>query len=214
MESPEFIINRWKKRGFITFVHVGKFEQRKSTVEIMRAFRTACEATGVQAMLKMMCNNPFDNRWMQDFLIERADFHSIECVETGPANDEGNLAHFYRHGDFGLYASKGEAFGLPIVEGIACGLPTITSNWSGMSEYLKDYPAELLLTKYTKEIANDGKFFKGGQGSWCVPDQAELVEAIKFVLINAEDIYKRLRQPCVDAVSPFTWQNAVEKLGI
>lgn len=44
------------------------------------------------------------------------------------------LAELYRAADVLLSPSKGEGFGVPIVEAQACGCPVITGNWTSMPE--------------------------------------------------------------------------------
>jgi glycogen synthase len=207
--SIDEVIHRWKQRGYLSFFHCGKYEDRKSSTMIIHAFQQAVNESGVMAQLYMKCENPFNGIWFEEFEHARGD---CEFIHTYGQGNIENMDILYHNFDFGLYASKGEAFGLPIIESIACGLPTITSNWSGQSEYLKEYPRELLITKGTQELANDGMFFNGNHGNWIVPDYDQLVEKIKYVLENAEDIYRNARQKCVDSVKDFTWKNAVRRL--
>jgi glycosyltransferase involved in cell wall biosynthesis len=52
-----------------------------------------------------------------------------------------------------LYPSQRESFGIPLLEGMSCGVPVITSNTSSMPEIAQD--AALLVDPNNKnEIAN------------------------------------------------------------
>ena len=122
------------------------------------------------------------------------------------------MVSLYHDCDFGLYASSGEAWNLSALESIACGLPTITTDFAGQSEYLAKYPKELIVSTGTKKLANDGLFFKGDSGCWIEPDYDDLFAVIGYVLRNAEKIYESTREKCVKAVSEFTWTNAVKNI--
>lgn len=210
-QNAEEILHRMKQRGYITMLHVGKFEKRKSSVSIIQAFKQAVNETGIQAQLLMKCENPFNLKWYEEFDYARGSCNCIHIFYGEGQKTEKQIAEIYHNADFGLYASRGEAWGLGALEGIACGLPTITTNFSGQSEYLKDYPDELLIKNGTKEIADDSVFFKGDRGNWIVPDRDELKEKIKYVLQNSESIIMR-KQEFTDSVRRFTWENAVKGL--
>jgi glycosyltransferase involved in cell wall biosynthesis len=47
------------------------------------------------------------------------------------------LAAFYRAIDVHLMVGAGEGFGIPIIEGQACGAPIITGNWTSQTELVK-----------------------------------------------------------------------------
>jgi glycosyltransferase involved in cell wall biosynthesis len=212
-QVPEEIIHRARQRGYWSFLHVGKYEERKSTNTLLEAFKIAVEQTGVPAILNAKIENPFDVDANKNISFALTGDKDIR-LWSGQQVTDAEMARFYHESDFGLYASKGEAWGLPILESIACGLPTITSNWTGMSEYLKGYPDGLIVGTGNQAKADDGKFFRGDRGCWYVPDKEDLIERIKFVLRDAEQIYRHLRVSCVDAVKGYTWENAVKELNL
>ncbi len=213
--TPEYVIERAKQRGYWTFLHIGKFEARKSSAMIIQAFQTACCQARVHANLIMKCENPFNPEWRREFdeavRMQGNEYGTVLLQKSGDLKDE-DMAGMYQDCDFGLYASRGEAWGLPIMEGIASGLPTITTACTGQSEYLKDYPKILIVPCGEKEIADDGVFFRGDRGQWIVPSYDQIVLALKYVLLNPEFVYKSLRPHCVNAVREYTWQNAVKKI--
>ena len=216
MESTEYIINHARQRGYWTFLHIGKWEKRKNTEMLVRCFYEACEHTKVHAELKLKCSNPFNINWESACHKLKTEYEAVRkigwttlikgefCMEDMPG--------LYHSCDFGLYASSGEAWNLPVLESIACGLPTITTDFAGQSEYLASYPKELIVSAGTKKLADDGLFFKGDKGCWIEPDYDELFAVIGYVLRNAEKIYELKRGECIKAVSEFTWANAVKNI--
>jgi len=217
MESAEFIINRARRRGIWTFLHIGKWEKRKNTEMLVRCFYDACNHTKVHAELRLKCSNPFNPNWETEYCGIRNKYESRYGKSTLIWNQKREysaeeMVSLYHDCDFGLYASSGEAWNLSALESIACGLPTITTDFAGQSEYLAKYPKEFIVNTGTKKLANDGLFFKGDRGCWIEPDDDELFATIVHVLRNAEKIYESKRDECVNAVRKFTWANVAKKL--
>lgn len=208
-ERNEYVLMRAKNRGYYTFLHVGKWEKRKSTAAICKAFIAACNNTGIAATLKLKVNNPFNLAWQQEFITVCTEiaYGRIELLKNELTEKE--MRYVYRDADFGLYASCGEAWNLPLLESIVSGLPCITTSWTGQGEYLQNYPKELLLQKGETETASDGLFFKGDVGNWIKPDLEEMIEKICYVLQNAGQVLSKVRPRCVESVKFFTWDAAI-----
>jgi hypothetical protein len=52
------------------------------------------------------------------------------------------IASFYTAGDCFVLPTRGEAWGLPLVEALACGIPVITTGWGAPDEILRDGDGE------------------------------------------------------------------------
>lgn len=190
------------ERTPIKFCHVGKFEERKGTMLVLRCFFEAL--IDRDAVLEIHCDNPFMPDWVNrvhDWVMSMG-FRYIGTGYSGgnplygtwrrvglsivvrPPQGE-HLAAVYAGSDCGIFPSKGEGWGLPILECIATGTPVIVGNWTGQSEYIGDgYPRELTLERSHQEPANDGVWFHGTRGNWNVPDRGELVEKIRWAYEN------------------------------
>lgn len=82
-----------------------------------------------------------------------------------------------------LYPSLRESFGIPILEGMACGVPVITSNTSSMPEVAGD--AAILVDPSKPE---------------------EITTAIKKILED-EDLYQKLCIKGMERAKQFSWRN-------
>ncbi len=231
----KYKVNRIEKRG-ITFAHVGKWEVRKGTPDIFSAFACLAEKTKEKVTLIAHVQNHFDSYWdksvgrhlaslgfrsgevniharqsLGDHVI-KADKGNVSILiplrSTFSFRDMGNL---YRDADFGIWLSRAEGWNLPLLECIACGTPSLTTSWTGMSEYLEDYPKELKVDEGHKILANDGKFFNGDRGTWLVPDPDVVINKLVDMIENYED-YLMFEGHCLLAVKKFTWENSANKL--
>jgi glycosyltransferase involved in cell wall biosynthesis len=119
----------------------------------------------------------------------------LRRISRSPFRDKIHLAGYvpptlapalYRGAEALCYPSLAEGFGLPILEAMACGIPTVTST----------APA-------TVEVA-------GGAALLAPPhDIAALADAIEQV-ITEEETRKRLRQAGLRRASEFSWDKTAE----
>jgi len=103
------------------------------------------------------------------------------------------LGRLYRMANVFLWPSRGEGFGLPPLEALACGMPVIASNYSSHLEHLtingEPRPGVLLL---------DGKVepYKGGDSlyypgfNWFNPSVADLRKKMRYAFEN----YNKLKE--------------------
>ncbi len=97
--------------------------------------------------------------------------------------DEEEKSYLLSGAKIFLYPSLYEGFGIPVLEALACGVPTITSNVSSMPEIAGD--AALLIDPANPE---------------------EIYSAIKR-LIDDKGLYLSLKQKSVEQAKKFSWEN-------
>ena len=220
-----------------TFVHVGKFEERKGTMQIIDCFARALE--NEEARLLMSIHNPFRPTYPEiQNLLARLGFKCAENAEGrkicrrkllsihfhAPVNDHKDLSLLYQQADCGLYPSRAEGWGLPILETLATGVPCIVGNWTGQSEYLGEnfrmfndeeeyYYKEGIRGAVKRERADDGIWFDGSRGDWNVVTDEALAWWIKHSFEN----YRKYRKTEewsmeVSRLRQFTWARAAKQL--
>lgn len=220
--------------GIIKFCHIGKFEVRKGSMQVLQCFFDALE--NEDAILEMHCENPFKEDWSGEvfrwlnslgFRYKGTGIYSQSVympdstwtraglkIELRSSQAE-NLAAVYAGSDCGIFPSRGEGFGLPILECLATGVPSIVGNWTGQSEYLGDsYPKELTLENFYSEPANDGVWYHGNRGNWNVPNDAELIEKIRWSYHNVRE-FRSTKQWAMETarLREYTWDAAASQFG-
>lgn len=228
LETPE-ILNTQKSPIF-TFIAVGKFEKRKSHLEVMQAYLNAFSNYPAETRLILHCYNPFDANFAKNMsgYYQRLGLQIINSMSRGSTLvgvrgkavievplgriDANQLNKLYRYAHVGVYPSKAEGWNLPLMESIQSNLPCIATNYSAHTEYLTPefkYPQDLLLKNIGTEVALDGVFFHGNRGNWCTINVNELSEKMLYAYNNYANIIKNFDNQLIK--STFTWQNMATK---
>lgn len=123
---------KFTKEKYFVFLNVsawtGQSNDRKGTDALIKAF--AEEFDKDEKCILYLKVSAF---WQPPFNVTRAiDFLGITkdrplIVTDNACLPEKYLPELYRMGDCFVFPTRGEAFGLPIIEAMACGLPIITT---------------------------------------------------------------------------------------
>ena len=113
-----------------------------------------------------------------------------------------SLNGLYTACDAFVLPSKTEGWGLPICEAMACGLPTITTNYSGMTEFCnKDIV--YFVNHELKEIPNDWNAINN-PGMWAIIDKAHLKYLMRYIYENREEAKEKGRLASKHILENFT----------
>ncbi len=212
------------ERGVI-FSTVGKLEKRKSSLDILHVFTQALDGINVRCTLLAHMYNPFLEDWLDritDELINKLEYAVIQNAKNTITFERSNLRivvpkypikdirDIYVISHFGIYASKAEGWNLPLIESIASGIPCLTTSNTAQGDYLVGYPEELLIPTERVEVANDGIWFHGTKGEWCIPDFVAMKNKLAYLAKNAETFLDK-RTECFNSVKDFTWENSAKK---
>lgn len=106
--------------------------------------------------------------------------------------------------------TRGEGFGLPILEAAAAGLPIIATNWSGHLDFLK--LGKFIPVNYTLETIPknrvDGQIFIE-QSKWAAPDELDFKKKIKKFR-ESSDIPKKWARELGEKIISSYNQEAIE----
>lgn len=162
---------------------LGNTDPKKNTPNVLKAFAKFNEQNDLMYKLVML---DYDEMELQKVLSDirhpeiRSDIHLIGYV---PNTD---LPAIISQCSVFLYPSLRESFGIPILEGMACGVPVITSNTSSMPEIAAD--AALIVD----------------------PQKSKEITAGMLKIINNEDYRNELCRKGTERAKLFTWKAMAE----
>lgn len=201
--------------GF-TFLSVFKWEKRKSPEMLLQAFQEEF-SENEQVNLVLLAFNPFlfaPEQWQE------AQFHLL--YDAGIKKDErihflpyipsrAQMPRIYCSADAFVLPSRGEGFGLPYIEAMACGLPTIGTAWSGNMEFMNSDNAYLIETEYM-EAADMEPFIKKMDGSnWAYPSKDSLKLAMREVFSDPKKSKVKGLKASEFIHENFEWKHAAKK---
>ena len=106
-------------------------------------------------------------------------------IINGNWNEE-QLRTFYQVADVFVLPTRGEGWGRPVLEAMACGLPAMVTNWSGPSDYISPNNALPIAVKSIVEVPNNTDMMILHGHRWAEPDGDHLVELLRWAADHKE----------------------------
>lgn len=134
-EVEEFRARRGLPARYI--LHLGTLEPRKNLTRLVQAFaRLKAQDTNVPHLKLVLAGG---KGWFYDSLFAEVARLGLEGSVLFPGYiDDADLVGWYRAAAVFAYPSLMEGFGLPVLEALASGVPTVTSNVSSLPEVAGD----------------------------------------------------------------------------
>jgi len=100
------------------------------------------------------------------------------------------IAGLYNSRNIKMYvtATRGEGYGLPIIDAAAAGVPIVATAWSGHLEFLKKslfHPIKYQLTNIDQSKIDNNIFVNGAR--WAEPDKEDFCNSVRSVYENYDD---------------------------
>jgi len=123
--------------------------------------------------------------------VRKGSYPKIHLVHGNLSSDE--IISVYRHPKVKclLSLTRGEGFGLPLLEASACGLPVLATNWSAHLDFLnlgKFVPVNYKLVSVPSNRIDNRIFIQGMR--WADPQKEDFIKKIKK-LRNKYDMPKQ-----------------------
>ena len=193
------------KDGPYKFFTIGKIEQRKCTDILSDIFAAAFDSTD-EVEFHIICDSPLPQIKQQMPAIKEKFRNSKLGDKIFLHNNvpyDQDLVAFIQQMDCGVFLTRAEGFGLPILQSMACGKPVITTDYSAQMEFCTTENAKLVnITEF--EPAIDGVWFHG-LGTWAKIGNKEIGQCIEYM----RDCYKN--RPAnvagVETAKKFSWEN-------
>ena len=196
-------------RGFI-FLFVGGAIPRKGVDLLLDAYRAAFDASESVTLVLLVSGST--GAYQHNSLIPE-----IRAAATDPKRapilpifetiDDATLASLYRGCDAFVLPYRGEGFGMPILEAMACAKPVITTAEGPAKDFCNE--ANSYLVPARVELVLDKPPPLGplaGSLTWFEPSFLELVKTLRHVWEKRDEAQAKGRV-AASSVRRFSWEN-------
>jgi glycosyltransferase involved in cell wall biosynthesis/Flp pilus assembly protein TadD len=122
---------------------------------------------------------------------------------------EAEIAGLYAACDCLVHPYRGEGYGLPIAEAMACGKPTILTGYGAALDFANETNAYLIPASLeTLSERRVGDLATVGDPFWAKPDVEFLRDLLKHVMANREEAARIGAQAAQDIATKHTWEQA------
>lgn len=181
-------------RGFV-FLFVGGAISRKGVDVLWEAYsKTFTSTDDVTLVIKDIGSSTF---YKGMSLIERLSYaaqraRSPHLIFLTEQLDDATLASLYRGSNALVLPYRGEGFCMPLAEGLACGLPVITTGLGPAREFCPP-EASYFVSARECEVPDTQLRFgpMSGPFTWFEPDVAELSMAMRWAFEQREEAARR-----------------------
>jgi glycosyltransferase involved in cell wall biosynthesis len=197
-------------KGF-TFLFVGGMLPRKGVDVLLAAYRRAfTHADDVALVLKLFGTRTFYQ--LEDggasLRAFAADPAAPELVVLEDELTDNDVVRLYRACDALAFPYRGEGFGLPMLEALACGLPVIATAGGAADAFLDDDVAYRIPARRAPVRGIVRGEALAGEGWWLEPDEAALAEIMRHVVAHRDEARAKGLRGADRARSAWTWDRA------
>jgi FkbM family methyltransferase len=199
-------IKKTPKKNKFRFLHFGRWDYRKGTTEILRAFSETFKGRDDVELIASV-ENPYAYDGMKT-TEERVKFHkindeNIKFIKFTPRNE---YIKYLQEGDVFVSCARSEGWNLPLIEAMACGTPSLYSDWGGQLEFAEGNGIPVRI----KELRPANIEHKEWPGDYCEPDWEDLGEQ----MLNAFNDYKKYKSFAIveakDICENFNWDTVAK----
>ena len=199
------------------FFMCGKKETRKGFDELLAGFKIAFgddKTTELHLKADYFWGGQTQTDAKQDALSRQIDGLGLNnVVPVSGVLSTSDMALLYNNYDAMVFPSRAEGWGLPLIEAIACGLPVISTYYSGHTEYLSAINGQFVRLDHQLHPITCCEFlrhWKSG-GQWAVSSAEEIAAKLVFLKENYGSFQKHAMAASQTIRDHFSWRHAAEQ---
>jgi GT2 family glycosyltransferase len=195
----------------LVYLSVLEWGERKAPELLLQAFS---EEFSVKEPVRLVCK--ISNR-------DRALSVREEIRKLGLSSSGGRISYLfnmdiphcqlpalYRSADCFVSTSRGEGWGMPLLEAMACGLPAIATDWGGHQEFFDERVGYPLRIRGTVPAVARCPYYEGHR--WADPDPEHLRHLLRWVYEHREEAAERGSRAALEASQRWTWESTARAI--
>jgi hypothetical protein len=193
-----------------TFLSVFEWGERKGIEILLRAFAEEFDQSDdVALMLSVYNRDPGVHVYDEVAKLNLGATAPIIVVlnaEFAPYQ----MGSLYRSADCFVLPTRGEGWGMPVLEAMACGLPSIATDWSGPADFLHDDVGYPLRVKGMVKARAKCPYYTGFD--WAEPDGEHLRHLMRHVYEHPEEARAKGLAAAREVASTYTIELAAARV--
>lgn len=194
-----------------TFLSVFEWGERKAPEILLRAFTDEFRQSEDVVLVLKVINRDEEVDVRQQITQLRLARHGgrviLSCNDLIPNYQRGCL---YRSADCLVLASRGEGWGMPALEAMACGLPVIATNWSAMTDFIDESVGYPLAVDRLVPAEAKCPYYQGFR--WAEPSYDHLRTLLRYTFEHPKEGRSRGMHAAQIAKERWTWDHTATRI--
>ncbi len=212
--NPDFYnpnIRAYRPTQRYTFLSVFEWGERKAAEVLLRAYHRAfSRQDDVLLLLKIINTDPGVDVYRQ--------IAELGLPDNGPPvtllyNQElpvHQMGSVYRSADCFVLPTRGEGWGMPVIEAMACGLPVIATDWSAHRDFMTEDVAYPLQVAQLIPAKAKCPYYEGFR--WADPDEDHLIHLMRYVVEHQDEAKVKGALASKKVLGAWTWRHAAQQI--
>lgn len=207
--NPKIVGKRYSEK--YTFLSIFEWGERKAPIDFIQTFLKLFGNNDDVHLVCKIINNDGSIDVMNE--ISKLQIKNQSSKITLLYNEkipDYLMGSLYRSADCFVLPTRGEGWGMPILEAMACGIPTIATNWSAQTEFLNERTGYPIRVKKLIPAIAKCPYYKGF--NWAQPDLDHLAYLMEYVYHNREEAKMKAIDVAGDILVNWNWEKSAQKI--
>lgn len=192
------------------FLSVFEWGERKAPELLLEAYTSEFKASDdVLLLLSVVNRDPVVDVHREVAKLDLPQTAPV-VVMVNPGFESYQMGALYRSADCFVLPTRGEGWGMPVLEAMACGLPAIVTDWSGPADFLHDDVGYPLRVEAMVPARARCPYYAGFE--WAEPDAEHLRSLMRDVYEDPERAKAKGAAAAIEVGARYSWEQVASRV--